>query len=284
MGGRLFDITPMRVDSAIILQNTLIKKIQNKYPNIECIKLGSVGHKPSNYLHNDIDIGVKCESVEELNKIISDVFLDSAKKISESFYLVSIAYEYDTDKFIQVDFILVHNIEFTKFRYKVPNYINGESNYKTGMKIMFVHMLLNNCDIVRYGVEENYLPQFDWSPIGLYRYETNINNINDYKYYFITDDVNVIIHTIFNDNGTYEDFNSVESLWKAIHSDKFLYPNNLKRIEMNWFINCYRKGWYSIKPEDFELQYWTVDEIYDELNKHKKLHELNKLLQNSEEI
>jgi hypothetical protein len=98
MGGRLFDITPMRVDLAIILQNTLIKKIQNKYPNVECIKLGSVGHKPSDYLHNDIDIGVKCESIEELNKIISNVFLDSAKKISESFYLVSIAYEYDIDK------------------------------------------------------------------------------------------------------------------------------------------------------------------------------------------
>ena len=49
---------------------------------------------------------------------------------------------------------------------------------------------------------------------------------------------------LFDEDGKYEDFNSVESLWKAIHSEKFRYPEKLKLIELRWFINCYRKGWY----------------------------------------
>lgn len=284
MSGRMFEVTPIRVDLAIILQHALIKKIQSKYPDIECVKLGSVGHKPSDYLHNDIDIGVKCESIEQLNSIISNVFSESARKISESYYLVSIAYEYDTDKFIQIDFILVHDIEFTKFRYKVPNYIKGESNYKTGMKIMFVSMLLNHTDEVQYDVKEGYFGKFDWTPVGLYRYEINKNNFMDYDYYFVTTDVNSIIYTLFNENGKYEDFNSVESLWKAIHSEKFKYPEKLKLIELRWFINCYRKGWYSIKPEDFDLKYWTAEDINKELEKFKLQHVINKFIQNSKEI
>ena len=58
----------------------------------------------------------------------------------------------------------------------------------------------------------------------------------------------------------------------------------MKLIELRWFINCYRKGWYSIKPEDFDLKHWTAEDINKELEKFKLQHAINKFIQNSKEI
>ena len=120
--------------------------------------------------------------------------------------------------------------------------------------------------------------------IGLYLYKINMENMMEYTYDFVTTDVNTIIHLPFNEKGSWEDFHSVETLWDAIHSDKFKYPEELKIIELNWFINSFKKGWYSIKPEDFKLQYWTADEIYKKLEFYKGLQKINYIINKGKEI
>jgi hypothetical protein len=70
-------------------------------------------------------------------------------------------------------------------------------------------------------------------------------------------------------------FNSVETLWEAIHSDIFKYPDEVKSIEKNFFVNCWRKGWVNIVPENFKLQYWTNEELWYFMNKQDKINKIN---------
>lgn len=288
MSGKVFGTEAQPIDAELAphIQNAIIAEIENEYPDIVTIPLGSVGKKytPS----GDIDIGVKCANREELENIIDKVFGYLETKVIESFYIVSIKYPYKINdeniKFVSCDFIQVIDENYTKFRYECPDYTKNESNYKTGMKIMFASMILNHCVERNIDCTDDYYGKYDFTPIGLYLYKINKENIMDYTYDFVTTDVDTIIHLPFNEKGSWEDFHSVETLWEAIHSDKFKYPEEVKSIELNWFINSYKKGWYSIKPEDFKLTYWTNEEIYKKLELYKGLQKINNIINHGKEI
>lgn len=288
MSGKVFGTEAQPIDAELAphIQNAIIAEIENEYPDIVTIPLGSVGkkHTPS----GDIDIGVKCANREELENIIDKVFGYLETKVIESFYIVSIKYPYKINdeniKFVSCDFIQVIDENYTKFRYECPDYTKNESNYKTGMKIMFASMILNHCAERNIDCTDDYYGKYDFTPIGLYFYKINKENIMDYTYDFVTTDVDTIIHLPFNEKGSWEDFHSVETLWDAIHSDKFKYPEEVKSIELNWFINSYKKGWYSIKPEDFKLVYWTNEEIYKKLELYKGLQKINNIINHGKEI
>ena len=69
MSGHIFkQITePIETDIAVQIQSEIINKINAEYPDVICMRLGSVGHKttPS----GDIDIGVKAATVDDLYNI-----------------------------------------------------------------------------------------------------------------------------------------------------------------------------------------------------------------------
>lgn len=288
MSGKVFgtEAQPIDAELAPYIQNAIMAEIHAEYPDIVTIPLGSVGKKttPS----GDIDLGIKCESRDELEKIVDKVFGYLETKVIESYYIVSIKYPYkvnDEDiKYVSCDFIQVVDENYTKFRYECPDYTKNESAYKTGMKIMFTSMILNHCQERNANMAAGYYGKYDFTPIGLYLYSINIENMMDYTYDFVTTNVDDIIHLPFNEKGSWDDFHSVETLWAAIHSDKFKYVDELKIIELNWFINSYKKGWYSIKPEDFKLSYWTVDEINKKLEFYKGLQKINYMINKGKEI
>lgn len=253
-------------------------EIKDIYPDVECIPLGSVGKKDG--YNGDIDIGVKIDSIDKLYDIISNVFNYTETVDMKSLYIVSMKYPYKINdekiKFVSVDFIQVIDTEYTKFRYYCPDYRKGESQYKVGSKIMFMGMLLNH---TFKNTDENDIKKYLFDPIGLYLKHYNRNTREYYKE-FITLDPQEIVDMLFY-NSTPDICNSVESLWDGIHSNKFKYPNEVQEIEINFFINSYRKGWEElIKPEDFKLSYWTVEEINHELEKYKIVREVNMILDN----
>ena len=173
--------------------------------------------------------------------------------------------------------------DYTKFRYYCPNYINNESNYKTGAKIMLTNMILNHVPARFDNLEDNnYKVKFDFRPTALYRYVFDEKN-NRYKEEYITNNVDKIVNMCFID-GNRSHFNTVESIWEAIHSDIFTGKNELKIIERNWFVNCWRKGWTSVIPENFKLQYWTNEEIWKEINRQKNINIINRIIDNGDEI
>ena len=289
MSGRLFTnkCEPILSEIAPQVQNQIIKLIHRIYPNLICLPLGSVGKKPLNEYNGDIDIAIKCKDINTLEKIISSVFyfLDYVKV--ESYYIVSIPYPYqingeDIIRYVQCDFILMWNEEYTKFRYYCPNYINNESQYKTGAKIMFANMILNHVPERYNDIPNEMSVKFDFRPTALYKFIYDIKNKKCYDK-FITMDVDKIVNMCFND-GDKNHFNTVETLWETIHTNIFVNPSEVKSIEKNWFINCWKKGWTSIVPEKFNLEYWSNAEIWEFINKQEKINKINSLFDQNREI
>ena len=289
MSGQLFKniCKPILSEIAPQVQKQIIDEIHKVYIDLSCIPLGSVGKKPIDEYNGDIDIAVKCKTIEELEKIIKTVFyyLDYVK--IESYYIVSIPFPYqlideEEIKYVQCDFILMWDEDYTKFRYYCPNYINKESNYKTGAKIMFANMILNHTPARYENVPKGMSAKFDFRPTALFRYIFDIQN-SKYMEEFTTIDVQEIVNMCFTD-GDKNHFNTVETIWEAIHSDVFVNPSEVKEIEKNWFINCWRKGWTSIVPENFKLQYWTNDEIWKFIKRQDFINKLNQIADKGREI
>lgn len=282
MSGRIFPnkCKPILGEIAPLVQQQILDELYKTHKDLVCIPLGSVGRILPNEYNGDIDIAVKCKTLEQLEYIVNSTFyyLDQVK--IESYYVVSIAFPYqingeDEINYVQCDFIMMWDEEYTKFRYYCPNYLNHESFYKTGAKIMFANMILNHVPARYKDVPKGMSAKFDFRPTALYRYIYDIENLR-YTEEYITSDVDRIVRMCFTD-GDRKHFNSVESIWSAIHSNIFINPKEVKSIEKNWFVNCWKKGWTSIVPEDFELQYWKNYEIWKYINKQAKINKINNL-------
>ena len=289
MSGRIFKhkCEPILSEVAVQVQSQILNELNKYYPNIICIPLGSVGKKPIDEYNGDIDIAIKCNTIEELENIIHTTFDFVDYVTVESYYIVSIPYPYqitgeDEIKYVQCDFMLMWDEEYTRFRYYCPDYINHESNYKTGAKIMFANMILNHVPTKYENLSEEFSVKMDFRPTALYRYVYDLKN-KRYKEEFITTDVQKIVNMCFTD-GDRTHFNTVESLWNAIHSNVFVNPLEVKAIEKNWFVNCWQKGWTSIVPENFKLQYWSNDEIWTFINQQDKINKINELFDGGREI
>lgn len=289
MSGKLFDHKCEKISAEIapLVQQEILDQLKEAFPELICIKIGSVGKKPITDFNGDIDIAVKCQDIKTLEQIINTTFYYLEQVTVESYYIVSIKYPYqiiednhveEKIRYVQCDFILMWDEDYTKFRYYCPNYINKESNYKVGAKIMFATMILNHT----FQQTENIQYKYDFRPTALYKYIYN-NKEKILTEEFVSIKPNEIANICFSD-GDINHFNSVETLWEAIHSNIFKYPNEVKIIEYNWFINCWRKGWTSIVPENFELQYWTNDEIWKGIHKQDKINRINQAFQNGMEI
>lgn len=285
MSNRVFlNTQPIKSSLATKVQQEIMDKILEKYPDIDYLFIGSVGKRKDDDYNGDIDIAINCQNIETLNTIINDVFWYLESIQMESLYIISIKYPYldmDEIKYVQCDFMIMWDKLYTSFRYWCPDYRENESKYKVGAKIMFTNMILNHTNERNKNLLEDEVGQFDFRPTALYRYVYK-KDFSKYKEEFITLDPFEIASYCFKDSNP-DHFISVETLWKAIHSDNFKYPDEVKELEKNLFKNSFKKGWTSIIPEDFELSYWTIEDIYKVINCEKIINEINKLSQNGHE-
>ena len=179
--------------------------------------------------------------------------------------------------------MIMWNPEYTAFRYYCPDYRNNESKYKVGAKIMFANMILNHCLEKNKNLEDGQFGKFDFRPTALYRYVIDTKN-NMYKEEYVTNNPKEIASYAFVD-ADINHFNSVETIWDSIHNPKlFKYIDQTPIIEQNFFRNCFRKGWTSIIPEDFKLEYNSIEDIYKIINKQKVINKINQLGDGGREI
>ena len=269
------------------IQSEIIAKILERFPELEIIPIGSVGKKNDDDFNGDIDIAILCNDIYELEWMVKEVFGYYIESYTiESYYIVSIEYPYifeNDTKYVQCDFMVMHNKDYTVFRYYCPNYKNGESKYKVGTKIMLANMILNHSEEKNKNLPDNCFGKFDFRPTALYRWVYDLNKYL-YKDEYITDNPTEIASYVFYDSDV-SHFNSVESLWESIHNPKiFKYIESTPIIERNFFRNCFRKGWTSIIPEDFKLEYNTLQEIYEIIHKQEIVNNINKIGQQGKEI
>lgn len=305
MSGNLFQTgkykaEPIKAEIAPLLQQLVIKELLDKYPNTEYCCIGSIGKKKDGEYNGDIDIAVKVDNIEELENIINDVFGYTETVTSKSYYIVSMKYPYkdilDDEaldkinckiKFASVDFMVMRDKEYTKFRYYCPDYRKNESKYKVGVKIMWANTILNHCKERFEGVniKEGEIGMFRFVPDGLW--QTIFKPSENFKVIskkFITTDVDKIVNMVF-DDGDRSHFNSVETLWEGIHSKHYKYPEEVKRLEASLMINSYRKSWKeNINPRDFEFKYWTYEEIDKMLIPYKQEKIINQMLDKANEV
>ena len=277
---------PISSKIAPIIQDEIIGKIHKRFPELGCLKIGSVGKKKDDDFNGDIDIAILCENIEELQWMVSEVFGYLENYTIESYYIVSIKYPYQYEnitKYVQVDFMIMWNPEYTAFRYYCPDYRNNESKYKVGAKIMFANMILNHCLEKNKNLEDGQFGKFDFRPTALYRYVIDTKN-NMYKEEYVTNNPKEIASYAFVD-ADINHFNSVETIWDSIHNPKlFKYIDQTPIIEQNFFRNCFTKGWTSIIPEDFKLEYNSIEDIYKIINKQKVINKINQLGDGGREI
>lgn len=296
MSGKLFQLDkipsePIKAEVAQIVQLIAINEILEVYPDTQYLFIGSVGKKKEGEMNGDIDIAIQCDTIQHLSEMIHKVFDYTESVTSESYYIVSIKYPYKDVlddyklKYVAIDFMLMHNKEYTAFRYYCPDYRKNESKYKVGAKIMWANTILNHCKerLEGVSVHKGDIGTFRFTPIGLYQSIFNKDSLMFVDSRFVTDNVQRIVNIPFND-GDASHFNSVETLWDAIHSDVFKYPEEVKCLEARLMINSYRKwGIDAIKPEDFKFTYWTYNEIHNMCAQYKAEKEVNKFLDKLQE-
>lgn len=291
MSGNLFQkdkypTEPIKSEIAPLLQQLVIKELLDVYPDLEYLCIGSIGKKKDGEYNGDIDIAIKANSLEELEKMIKEVFDYTDTITSKSYFIVSMKYPYkdilddNKLKFAAVDFMIMKDKDYTAFRYYCPDYRKNESKYKVGVKIMWANTILNHCKERLEGVDlDNYqMGSFRFVPDGLYQTVFDTRDLHVIYSKFITTNVDKIVAMVFNDNDR-SHFNSVETLWNSIHSDAYKYPEEVKSLEMSLMVNSYRKSWKEkIDLHDFKFKYWTIEEIENECKKYDLEKKLNNYL------
>lgn len=157
-GGNLFDGTTGIKQSEVNptvkqIETTVLKKLGLIGIDTDSFILGSAGKKSEKELSGDLDIGISADQIASANGLkLSEVYGWLQNKLSRmgydtaplpGFSQVSIPFPISgrKDKYVQVDFMLSNNIEWTKFAYTAPDFTKSESKYK----LVYRNLLLAAC-------------------------------------------------------------------------------------------------------------------------------------------
>lgn len=157
-GGNLFDnttgIKQSEVNATIKdLETKVLKKLGLIGIGTDSFLLGSAGKKSPKELSGDLDVGISADQIASANGLkLSEVYNWLSDKLTRlgyetapvsGFSQVSIPFPISgrKDKYVQVDFMLSNNMEWTLFAYTAPDFTKSESKYK----LVYRNLLLAAC-------------------------------------------------------------------------------------------------------------------------------------------
>ena len=272
------------VNGRRILQSevpTIVDKVDEILSALGLIKgedwdiVGSAGKKKADDTSGDIDICIKKDRMKEVlgsGDGAKDVYNDLGSHLESlgyDRYVVQTGFSQvsfgmpinDADDIVQVDFMLVRNLEWSKFTQASPDYTKDESKYKGHVRNVLMMCIVKYCfkrttkrvtlddDTVVDGETENYVIRLT---DGLYKtrkhsFGKNFDTIvktrtlmHEYDE-LITDTPQGLIDLLFND-GTLDDFLSFETLYDAFMSDRFRFPENRERILVGYVMSLDGQG------------------------------------------
>ena len=232
--------------------------------------VGSAGKKKAEDTSGDIDICIKKDRMKEVlgsGDGRMDVYNDLGNHleglgydrytVQPGFSQVSFGMPMnDAEDIIQVDFMLVRNLEWSKFTQASPDYTKDESKYKGHVRNVLMMCIVKYCfkkttkrvtlddDSIVDGETENFVIRLT---DGLYKTRKNwfgkkgdsmvktANLMHEYDE-LITDTPQGLIDLLFND-GSIDDFLSFETLYDAFMSDRFKFPENRERILVGYVMS-----------------------------------------------
>lgn len=254
-GGNAVTANPIPAYITPLLYKEIEDAILKENPDIKMVPLGSVGKKNDDQFNGDIDIAIKIDNKEELNKLIDKVFPDLEKNPNTTSSIVSISYPYNKEGQsgnAQVDFMIVKDIDFAKFFYHSPDFKKNESKFKGATRAKMLSIIVS-CIPVE-DVKDEYFEdgktvkkhwKYTFNTEGVFKQLLdytgkkgplkNPKKVKEFEKLIYNDPENCV-KFIFGDNGKIEDCNSAESLWKAVHDkNKFKFQDVVKKIEDRWF-------------------------------------------------
>lgn len=228
------------------------KTIHAKYKDLDIAALGSIGKKPDDSTTGDIDIAVRIDNKEDLNKMVDDCFSGCEINYKTMNTITSIGYQYNIDGYkgvAQIDFMMVKNMDWAKAYFHSPNLKLGESKYKGAVRTTFLNDIISCIPVAdvkdeyfedgktvkrhwkhTFNTEGIFIQLLDWCGKNG-KVLKNPNKLKEFEK-FVTNDPLNMVRFIFGDLGTMDDINSAESLWSAIHSQKFQWGDEvLAKIE-----------------------------------------------------
>lgn len=272
------------VNGRRILQNevpSIIDKVDEILSGLGLVRgedwdmVGSAGKKKAEDTSGDIDICIKKDRMKEVlgsGDGRMDVYNDLAKYleglgydryvVQPGFSQVSFGMPInDADDVVQIDFMLVRSLEWSKFTQASPDYTKDESKYKGHVRNVLMMCIVKYCfkrttkrvtlddDSIVDGETENFVIRLT---DGLYKTRKNwfgkkgdsmvktANLMHEYDE-LITDTPQGLIDLLFND-GTMDDFLSFETLYDAFMSDRFKFPENRERILVGFVMSLDGQG------------------------------------------
>ena len=255
--------------------------------------VGSAGKKKAEDTSGDIDISIERSKLEkyfgssdlkilfkELSKYLEELGYDRQKI---SFDQVSFGLPInDADDIVQVDFELTRSLEWSRFAKYSPDYRKDESKYKGHVRNILMMCIVKYCfkkTIKRITLDDDSVIDGEIETFvirladGLYqtrkhrfgkREGTIIKEPKLMREYdkLITDTPQGFIDLIFND-GTIEDFISFETLYNALMSDRFKFPENIQKILVGFVM--------SLDGQKIEIPTEIPQEYVDEAREKERL-------------
>ena len=250
-GGNAIDnASPIRGDMTLKIANDIIKHLVRAF-NCDAAPLGSTGKKGANMTSGDIDIAVNIpwERHQDVLDLIINLY-DCQTYVSPGFKIISLGYPYELDGeplIAQVDLMFVKDVEYSKFVFHSPNYIENESMFKGAHRTTLLRTIVSAVPLEyvykkanelkdEYFTKDDYDGSLDGHHKTFWRLsfdqENGLQIIHKTKMgkrkplahsqtikgdtIFISDNLSEIVKIILGDSATIEDCSSVESLWSFV--------------------------------------------------------------------
>lgn len=305
MSGHAVHCQPIKMKYAEYTYKEIEYLIKKKYPDVKLCAIGSLGKKDEEVETGDIDIAIVCDSKEKVKDMLENTLGDCIHEINMNTTpkVMSISYfignwsdaECKCPICVQVDFMLVDNLDWAKWRFQSPDLKNGESKYKADPKVFLQSYMVSAIPLdmpveyfedgetvhIKYKYTLNqeglYIQKLDYlgkrgKPVKTptrenYKYLGN-NPKTIMKLIFPTE---CIIHAtpdvleILNDDYITEKFvekafHSVEGLWKLLHKAHPYGVNYVKDVEERFYKEYVNnpKSECQLDPNDFPCMYYEV--------------------------
>jgi hypothetical protein len=258
-GNAIKTSTPVPAEYSLEIYNDIKNEVMKVLPDVNMIALGSTGKKNAGQTHGDIDIAINLPW-DEKDKI-ENIFKENEKFITSGMKIVSVGYPWKKggkEGVAQCDFMFFTNLKYAEMYFHSPDYRNNESLYKGKFRTLLFNDTIANIPTGKaneYFQDENKTIKEKWkytlNSSGLFLQKISYEGKNGTilksgkkikeAEQLISDTPKEILDFMFK-NGKESDLNSVESIWKAIHSNRFKFPEVIDKIEEQFKGDLERDG------------------------------------------
>lgn len=283
MSGHAVSCQRMKMRDAEEIYKEVEYHIHQKYPDLQFCPIGSFGKKDLNAETGDLDIAIVIDSKEKLKEIlentlgceIAEINMNTTPKVMSISYFYEYVYpemEKPDHLFAQIDFMLVNNLEWAKWRFQSPDLKNGESKYKADPKVFLQSYMVSAIpldmpvELYEDGITVIKRFKYTLNQEGLIIQELNymgkrgkpVKNPTRELYKFVTNNPDEIMGIIFKNGYKDEWFHCVEKLWDALHLHSTYGENYIHDVEKR-FYEDYINNEHSeckLNPKEFPCLYY----------------------------